>query len=302
MKDFLPNDLRLKYLLEKLRPLCWGAADILMAYARNEQPPYGFSKVLRVEEGHEGPVSAADIAVNNWLMDGLDLHFPSANWSLLSEETAKENSNKSNQIDSEWLWILDPLDGTKDFLMGSGEYAVHLALIKGHRPLVGIVVIPELEELWIGVIGNGTWCENRRGKKKFPTFSNRKNLADMILVASRSHRDQKLENLIQKLEVGSQKSVGSIGCKVGTILRGDSDIYLSLSGKSAPKDWDMAAPEAVLRAAGGELTHADLSPLLYNTGNLSQEGCLIASNGSNHTLLCKKTLNIISEIDPDFSI
>tara|TARA_Y100001968_G_scaffold253685_1_gene239389 strand:+ start:113 stop:1021 length:909 start_codon:yes stop_codon:yes gene_type:complete len=302
MKSLLPDGVDLQDLLNQLRPLCWGAADILMAYARNEQPPFGFSKVLDVHDTLGGPVSAADLAVNSWLMQGLNSNFPSVDWYLLSEETAKENEVARKSISSDWLWILDPLDGTKDFLKGSGEYAVHLALVKDHRPLLGVVLIPELEELWFGIVGNGAWSENRIGQKNFVRFSNRKELDQMVLVCSRSHREANLEKLIQKLDVGAEKSVGSIGCKIGTILRGESDIYLSLSGKTAPKDWDMAAPEAVLLAAGGQFTHADLAPLTYNKEDFCQSGCLIASNGNNHELLCEKTLNELSIIDSDFLV
>ena len=116
-------------LLDALRYLSWGAADILKAYARGEEPPYGFSKSLTIEEGGEGPVSAADLAVNTWLINGLKNKFPLVDWQILSEEMVKENIKKETFIDAEWVWILDPLDGTKDFLQGSADYAVHLALL-----------------------------------------------------------------------------------------------------------------------------------------------------------------------------
>ena len=297
----LPKGVNLDELLTQLRKLSWGAADILMAYARGVQPPYGFSSELKVKASVEGPVSAADLAVNSWLIDGLESNFPSASWKLLSEETAKDQL-EGLTFDSEWLWILDPLDGTKDFLLGTGEYAVHLALVRDHKPVFGVVLIPELEELWFGGVGIGTWCEDRSGQRKPFSFSNRSSLNELVLVASKNHRDERLEQLVQKLSVGGQKAVGSVGCKVATILRGEADFYISLSGKTAPKDWDMAAPEIVLRAAGGNFTHADERLLDYNTGDLRQKGCLIASNGLNHSLLCQMTLQEMSLIDPEFLV
>ncbi|MFM7454809.1 MAG: 3'(2'),5'-bisphosphate nucleotidase CysQ, partial [Cyanobium sp.] len=86
----LPSGISLEALLAELRRLSWGAADILRAYARGEQPPYGFQPALSVDDGGEGPVSAADLAVNSWLLDGLGQAFAGADWTLLSEETAKE--------------------------------------------------------------------------------------------------------------------------------------------------------------------------------------------------------------------
>jgi 3'(2'), 5'-bisphosphate nucleotidase len=298
----LPAGVSTEALLTELRRLSWGAADILRAYARGEQPPHGFQKALSVDNGGEGPVSAADLAVNQWLLEGLSGAFPDAGWTLLSEETAKEQLTEGEPLPAEWLWILDPLDGTKDFLQGTGEYAVHLALVRGNRPVLGVVLLPEADELWIGLVGDGAWCEDREGTRSPVRFSQREELSDLLLVASRSHRDDRLEKLIGELQLGGSKAVGSVGCKVATILRGETDLYISLSGRSAPKDWDMAAPEAVLLAAGGRFTHADLGDLTYNTGDVRQAGCLIASHGKAHVALGERATRAMAEIDPGFQV
>ena len=298
----LPAGVSTEALLTELRRLSWGAADILRAYARGEQPPHGFPKALNVDNGGEGPVSAADLAVNQWLLEGLSGAFPDAGWTLLSEETAKEQLTEGEPLPAEWLWILDPLDGTKDFLQGTGEYAVHLALVRGNRPVLGVVLLPEADELWIGLVGDGAWCEDREGTRSPVRFSQREELSDLLLVASRSHRDDRLEKLIGELQLGGSKAVGSVGCKVATILRGETDLYISLSGRSAPKDWDMAAPEAVLLAAGGRFTHADLRDLTYNTGDVRQAGCLIASHGKAHVALGERATRAMAEIDPGFQV
>ncbi len=298
----LPAGVDKEALLTELRRLSWGAADILRAYARGEQPPHDFPMALSVDEGGEGPVSAADLAVNKWLLDGLSAAFPKAEWTLLSEETAKEQLTEGQPLPAEWLWILDPLDGTKDFLQGTGEYAVHLALVRDKRPLIGVVLLPEADELWIGIVGEGAWCEDRQGERSPVRFSDRTEFSDLILVASRSHRDDRLVKLIDALNFGGSKAVGSVGFKVATILRGETDLYLSLSGKSAPKDWDMAAPEAVLLAAGGRFTHADQAELTYNTGDVRQAGCLIASHGKAHVELGERATQAMAEIDPGFQV
>lgn len=295
----VPEGISLDALLIELRRLSWGAADILLAYGRGEQPPYGYPPALSVADGGEGPVSAADLAVNSWLLDGLERAFPNAPWTLLSEETAKQQLTPGVPLPAGWLWILDPLDGTKDFLQGTGEYAVHLALVHRQRPVLGVVLLPELEELWFG-LGTQAWRENRAGQKSPARLSTRRDPAELVLVASRNHRDQRLEQLVAALQVGQTRSIGSVGGKVATILRGETDLYLSLSGGSAPKDWDMAAPEAVLLAAGGAFSHADGSPLTYNTGDVRQAGCLIASHGPVHGELCRRAATCMATIDPDF--
>lgn len=132
----LPEGVGISQLLVELRRLSWAAADILLAYGRGEQPPYGFPAALSVDDGGEGPVTAADLAVNQWLLEGLQASFPDAGWTLLSEETAKDQLRAGEPLAAQWLWILDPLDGTKDFLQGTGEYAVHLALVRGDRKSV----------------------------------------------------------------------------------------------------------------------------------------------------------------------
>ena len=302
----LPEGVSGASLLEQLRRLSWGAADILRAYARGEQPPYGFPAALQVEQGGEGPVSAADLAVNRWLLDGLSEAFPRAAWTLLSEETAGEQLQAGQPLAAEWLWILDPLDGTKDFLQGTGEYAVHLALVHVGTPVLGVVLLPEPEELWFGLISPGAagqaWCENRAGEQRPARLSDRRAVGDLVLVASRSHRDARLEQLLEALQLGDTIAMGSVGGKVASILRGETDVYISLSGRSAPKDWDMAAPEAVLRAAGGAFSHADGRPLSYNDGDIRQAGCLIASHGPAHRELCEKAAEAMAQIDPGFAL
>ena len=306
----LPAGIEEAPLLAELRRLSWAAADILLAYGRGEQPPHGFPPALSVEQGGDGPVSAADLAVNQWLLDGLMAAYPDAPWTLLSEETAKEQLIAGQPLDADWLWILDPLDGTKDFLQGTGEYAVHLALAYRGEPVLGVVLLPELEQLWFGLVAPAgsagapgrAWCENRAGQQSPANLSQRRALGELVLVASRNHRDQRLEQLLATLALGEIKAIGSVGGKVATILRGETDLYISLSGKSAPKDWDMAAPEALLRAAGGSFSHADGRPLTYNDGGIRQAGCLIASHGPAHQELCSRAAAALAVIDPGFCV
>ena len=303
----LPSGVTLDALLDVLRRLSWGAADILRAYARGQQPPFGFPPVLNVEDGGSGPVTAADLAVNQWLIDGLAQAFADADWIVLSEETASEQLKPGEPLIAEWLWILDPLDGTKDFLQGTGEYAVHLALVRAGRPVLGVVLLPELEELWFGLVGadggaGEAWCENRTGERFAAALSDRQTLSELVLVASRNHRDQRLEQLLAALPLADRRSMGSVGGKVATILRGETDLYVSLSGRTAPKDWDLAAPEAVLLAAGGAISHADGGPLRYNDGDIEQAGCLVASHGPAHLELCQRMTAALRIIDPDFVV
>ncbi|MDC3164258.1 3'(2'),5'-bisphosphate nucleotidase CysQ, partial [Prochlorococcus sp. AH-716-F13] len=152
----------------------------------------------------------------------------------------------------------DPLDGTKDFIQGKSNYAMHIGLNYKQKPYIGIVLIPAKNELWISN-GEKVWCEKKDGSNIKPNPSKCKSLQEMILVTSKNHNNETLRKLIQKIHFNEVVVMGSIGCKIASIVRGESDIYicLSLPGKSTPKDWDFSAPEAILKAAGGAITNLD---------------------------------------------
>ena len=188
----VPKEVELSTLLDELRKLSWASADVLMAYARGEEPPYGFPKSLTVEQGGDGPVSAADMAVNELLISGLKDNLAFKEWDILSEETSKEKTFQQDNYKKDWCWILDPLDGTKDFLQGSENYAVHIALAYKKKPKIGIVLIPEKNELWFGIVGIGAWFENRDGSKNHFSFSERMDISELVLVSSKNHQQSKL--------------------------------------------------------------------------------------------------------------
>ncbi|MXY62182.1 MAG: 3'(2'),5'-bisphosphate nucleotidase CysQ [Synechococcus sp. SB0665_bin_28] len=294
----LPHGVKGDHLMAVLRRSGWEAADLLRAYARGQQPPYGYPPGLTVEEGRDGPVSAADWAVHRHVLQALTRSWPDAPWGILSEETT-HHDDRDHPLDQEWVWLLDPLDGTRDFLEGTGHYAIHLALLHKGCPRLGLVMLPERGELWFG-LEDRCWQEDRQGICHPAQLSGRRRCEDLILVASRNHRDERLEALIPRLGLAGSCSVGSVGCKVAAILRGEADVYISLSGHSAPKHWDMAAPEAVLRAAGGCFRHGDGRPLSYSSSDLRQTGCLVASHGPCQEQLEARARVAMAAIDPGF--
>ena len=226
--------------------------------------------------------------------------YKDTNWDILSEENVK--TSKTFVTKNDWVWVLDPLDGTKDFIQGTGNYAMHLALNFKQKPFIGFVLIPDKNQLWI-TDGKKTWCEKRDGTKYKTNLFNNKNLQEMTLVTSKNHGNDVLRNLIQKINFRKVEIMGSIGCKIASIVRGESDIYicLSLPGKSSPKDWDFAAPAAILKASGGKITYLNDEELKYGRSNFEQRGIIIASNNSkNHKNLCLEIDEIIkrNEIYP----
>ena len=119
----VPEEVELTTLLDELRKLSWASADVLMAYARGQEPPFGFPKTLTIEEGGDGPVSAADMAVNELLISGLKDNLSFKEWDILSEESSKKKTFQRDDYKKDWCWIIDPLDGTKDFKFSSLEFS-----------------------------------------------------------------------------------------------------------------------------------------------------------------------------------
>ena len=291
----LPSGVEINSLIENLRIFSWEAADVLLYYSKILKDPKHKTDILK-NDNNEDPVTIADLKVNNLIIKRINEKYKDINWEILSEENVKIESEIYNPS-ADWLWVLDPLDGTKDFIQGTSNYALHLALNYKNKPFIGIVLIPEKDQLWISNVEN-VWCEKRDGSLIKLNPHHNKNLKEMVLVTSKNHRNPTLKNLIQKIDFKEVIVMGSIGCKVTSIIRGESDIYicLSLPGKSSPKDWDFAAPAAILKAAGGEITNLDNKELSYGKAGFEQGGIIVATNNkTSHGSVCFEIKKIIEE-------
>ena len=122
----LPNGVDINNLIEDLKIYSWQAADILLDFSRKINDSNDKYEVLKSVDLNN-PVTEADLKVNEIIIKHIKKNYSDINWNILSEENVKLNS-ESSEFDSDWLWILDPLDGTKDFIQGTGNYAMHLAL------------------------------------------------------------------------------------------------------------------------------------------------------------------------------
>ncbi len=291
----LPCGVDLNDLIDDLRNFSWEASDTLLHYAniiKNSEQKKDFLK----NKNNNDPVTLADLEVNELIINKINQKYKDIKWEILSEENFKIESNYFNN-NADWLWVLDPLDGTKDFIQGTGNYAMHLALNYQRKPYIGVVLIPEKDELWISH-EDKLWCERRNGGFQKPNMSQTNSLQDMTVVTSKNHRNEKLIELLNRINFKKMIVMGSIGCKIASIIRGESDIYISLSspGKSAPKDWDFAAPEAILKAAGGSITDLYNKDLVYARDDLQHQGIIIASNNKqNHHIICSQVKEIIQQ-------
>ena len=289
----LPSGLDINSLIDDLKIFSWEACDALLYYEQIIKDSQNKSKMIK-NDNYEDPVTLADLKVNEIIKKRINENYENVNWQILSEEDVKVYPNNYT-INKDFVWVLDPLDGTKDFIQGTGNYAMHLCLNYKNNPYLGIVLIPNKEELWINN-NEMVWCENRYGTIKKLSLSKKFIFQDMKIVTSKNHRNQILKNLIEKLNFKEVIVMGSIGCKIASILRGESDIYicLSLPGESSPKDWDFAAPAILLKAAGGAITNLNNQELTYGKSKFEQGGIIVASsNNIRHKDICAEIKNVI---------
>ena len=289
----LPQGVDINNLIDDLRIFSWEASEILLYYSKMLRNEDSKNNILE-EVDYSDPVTIADLKVNDLLIKRINEKYQNIDWAILSEENVKDkNENFKNKTD--WIWILDPLDGTKDFIQGTENYAMHLALCYKKRPCLGVVLIPEKDELWIAD-GRKVWCESMDGSKKSINIPKKKTLKEMTVVTSKNHRNNNLKDLIEKVNFQNVLVMGSIGCKFASILRGESDIYISLSlpGKSSPKDWDFASPETILQGSGGAVTNLKNKKLFYGDPNYEKRGIIVASNNREvHHEICSEIEEIV---------
>jgi len=182
---------------------------------------------------------------------------------ILSEESAE--TPVQQRMDWSQFWIVDPLDGTKEFIKRNGEFTVNIALITNGVPELGIVHVPVCGMNYLGQVGAGAWKVNPEGEFKeisAPRFSLGQSV--VRVVASRSHRGELVDKLIAAMEseLGPTEvvSMGS-SLKICLLAEGKADIYPRLAPTS---EWDTAAAHAVLSAAGGEIYDTSFKTLTYN--------------------------------------
>lgn len=205
----------------------------------------------------ESPVTEADRAAERIILEGLRSAFPSI--PCVAEEEAAAGILPAKL--GEAFFLVDPLDGTKEFVKRSGDFTVNIALVRNGVPEIGVVYAPSGRRFFSGRPGQAELIEldaNDEVSARHP-ISVRAGQAPLTIVASRSHRTPETDNFIGKIDAGEIVSVGS-SLKFCLLANGEADIYPRF-GRTM--EWDTAAGDAVLRAAGGQTTTLDGKPLAY---------------------------------------
>lgn len=207
------------------------------------------------KKADNSPLTAADLASHQTIVDGLQALEPPL--PVLSEESFDDDYS----LRSDWqeYWLVDPLDGTREFVRRNGEFTVNIALIHEHRPVLGVVHVPVTNMTYFGYAGGGAF-RSRGGTTAEPIAVRKLGPGPVRVVGSRSHRDESLDQFLAALGDYDLVGVGS-SIKFLMVAEGKADIYPRLGPTS---EWDTAAADAVVEAAGGRVTDTSGGPLLYN--------------------------------------
>lgn len=244
------------------------------------------SSEVRYKPGDE-PVTEADRSANQHIVARLSAAFPEDG--ILSEESKDDFV----RLQKSRVWIVDPLDGTKEFIARNGEFSIMIGLAVEGKPVLGVIQQPATGLLYAGLVGQGAFMYED-GERVDLTVSDCGVIRDMILVSSRSHRQQIVDRIRAQLNITRERVSGSVGLKVGLITRQLADLYIHPS--PGCKEWDLCAPQAVLEAAGGRITDCWGNPIRYNRRDVRAHNGLIATNG----ILHDQVVEVVSTICEEF--
>ncbi len=251
------------------------------------------SEVMRMQRGElqvemkpgDEPVTAADRRASEMIVAGLAASFPGD--PIISEELVPE----PGALGAPRFWLVDPIDGTKDFIRGEDGYSVMIGLVCDGKPTLGVVYQPVIDRLFQGTPDSALMTY--QGATTALAVSEVAAAADVRLVASKSHRSPDLDRVKQQLGIANELNIGSVGVKLCVIAAGMRDLYVNPAAKT--KAWDTCAPEAILITAGGRLSDLFGNPIDY-TKELAHRRGLVASNGRVHDEVVAKLSTLFAHL------
>ena len=218
----------------------------------------------------DSPVTDADLKSNKIINEILS----NTKYSILSEEDVDDQSRLSKDM----IWIVDPLDGTSDFIDKTGEFTVMIALIQNKKPILGVIAWPTEKTLFVAQKNFGAF---RYSNEKWDKISVTKieNLSKCRTIGSRHHLSDKEKEFIKKIGIKKFTSIGS-SLKVGKISSGEAEAYITTTNKM--KEWDTAASYCIISEAGGKMTDMLGNELTYNNENVYHQNGILVTNGLIH--------------------
>ena len=213
------------------------------------------------KKSDDSPITEADLAAHKIIEERLKQLTPDI--PFLSEESEMPDYQTRSQWES--YWLVDPLDGTKEFVNRNGEFTVNIALIKNHKPVAGIVYVPVTDVAYYGAEGLGAFKKAANNSvEPISTRTMAEKVGPTIVVASRRHGAEKLDAALELIENKfGECDLANMGSslKICLVAEGKADIYPRLAPTC---EWDTAAAQAVLEAAGGVVVDPDMAVFEYN--------------------------------------
>lgn len=217
--------------------------------------------VMIEKKADNSPLTIADKTANEIICKGLE--------QLAEKHPIISEENKAipyeNRKDYPYCWLVDPLDGTKEFIKRNGEFTVNIALIHQQRIVFGVVFAPVLEEMYWGAKGEGAYLIKNGVSQQLTAATFSKTDKNLNLVCSRSHLNEDTQNFVDQFDAPNLVATGS-SLKFLILAKGEAHIYPRLA---PTMEWDTGAAQIILEEAGGSvLQNGTIEPLLYNKENL----------------------------------
>ena len=228
----------------------------------------------------DSPITQADIESNKILKDVLG----KTGITILSEE---DTDDKKRLLDDK-IWIIDPLDGTTDFVNRTGEFTIMVGLVEKHKSILGLIYWPIKKKMYLAESGKGAFRHDEEWEKIETTMMSE--MQNCQALVSRHHLSEKEKKLLDEMEIAVVTSIGS-SLKVTEIASGDAEIYLTTTNKM--KQWDTCASNCIISEAGGKMTDMSGNDLVYNTEIVNHENGILVTNG----LIHQDALDAISKLD-----
>ena len=206
---------------------------------------------------------------------------------------AEESADTDRRLEKDRVWLIDPMDGTKNFIQRDGDFAVQIGLAVNGESVAGVVYQPVRDVLYRAARGCGSWIESPGNEVTRMSVSDVVAPHEMVLASSRSHRSPRMEYVVNSLGFKKEVRRGSVGVKIGLITERQADLYLHLSPST--KQWDTCGPEIILTEAGGRLTDLFGEPLRYNGVRIDNRNGIVATNGAAHEIVIENLKPLLKE-------
>jgi len=277
------SNLELNREIEVVNDLARAAGAVLL---RHYESPFLVEQKTNALQEME-VVTAADREANELIVQRLSEEFPDDG--ILAEEA----QDTERRLAKDRVWLIDPMDGTKNFVQRDGDFAVQIGLAVNGESLLGVVYQPVRDVLYYATKGRGAWIEAPNQKAQRMDVSRKTDPREMVLASSRNHPSPRMEQVVRSLGFKQQVRRGSVGVKIGLITEQQADVYLHLSPST--KQWDTCAPEMILHESGGRLTDLFGQPLRYNGVRIDNRNGIVATNGAAHEMVIEKLQPLLRE-------